>query len=281
MKKKNTENPVARLFKFGCPAIAAVLLVLLSLPLYAGYSISPNASINDTIPPVKNKIQKIAGQVQLLGDSLPKPPVFKIQNIGELKKQTANLRLMKPLPVTVQPVALPNTGNAAYKSGTGVTLNPLGMRHMVTKSVLFLYNVAYSSTIAVHIKNNTPFSIWQTYNVPAGASVLNRPLLFATASFNDLPTNPHTYLLTLGTSAASSITRISIFNNDYTSSIVFEGDDLIKNEASSEIRLLFGYDKIVKGTYGTYGMTIRIEYKSPNPGGYSTWFNHIQLLQLD
>ncbi|MBK6938493.1 MAG: hypothetical protein IPH18_17795 [Chitinophagaceae bacterium] len=81
MKKKNTENPVARLFKFGCPAIAAVLLVLLSLPLYAGYSISPNASINDTIPPVKNKIQKIAGQVQLLGDSLPKPPVFKIQNI--------------------------------------------------------------------------------------------------------------------------------------------------------------------------------------------------------
>lgn len=235
--------------------------------------------LTDTLKPILPRLSKTPDLPRnQLTDTAIKPPVFKILSLNDLKKDIGGFKLV-PLPVPVQPAAKLNTGNAAYKTGNGVVLTALNSIH-TTLSKLQLLNVNYNYTIAYDIKRNAHFQVGQQVN-SQGNSLIGKKILFVQAFFNDLPTAPHTYLLTLGTSVDTDHTKITVFNGDLSDIQVFENTKLVSNEATSEIRILFTYANIKLGTNGGYGLNVKVEYTSDMENSLYVIFDHIQLVQLD
>lgn len=191
---------------------------------------------------------------------------------------------MKPIKKVLNPLVtapMPNAGNDAYKNGSGVVLSPLNATHSPTMSLLTIYNLTYSWAIASYIRNNIPFSVYQIVNAPQGVSIANKLFTFLYARYKDLPTGVHTYLLTLGTSVSADQTKIAIYNSDRSSYAEFEGSDFVYNPGANEIRLLFSFGDIIRGSDGSYQLDIIVSHKSKSSTNVYAYFNHLQLVQID
>jgi len=162
-----------------------------------------------------------------------------------------------------------NPGNPAYTTGNGVVLDPLNIQDSASKSCLYLSGIAYGPFEYEQIKTRTsiPFTIF-VGSYPNGE---------ITAEFKDLPTSPHMYLLTLGSTADVTNTKITIYGSRSDPGTTFDLEKLVTITESSEIRLLFTFNSILDNQFS---LTVKVDFTYPEVNK-EIFFNYLQIKQLD
>jgi hypothetical protein len=238
-----------------------IFLIGMGIPAISSAQVKPVLKIKDVR---KSVIQAPVNQNQ---------PAFFVKSAEVLRTEVSQFT---PVVVATPPESTPaptNLGSPAYKTNNGVVLDALNPYHPVTRSLVDIRGTDYSREIPEAIKNNTaPVIVQDPTPLDFGGYHIR-------ASFNDISSSTHTYLLTLGTNATPDITTITV--NTYGYSHVFEKGDLVHNPATSEIRLLFTFNAATDplGVATTdFKLYVSINY---SPETNYVLFHHIQLVQID
>lgn len=225
-------------------------------------------------------------------NSISLPASISIKNITQLKENLPMDKLVTFI-APVDNTQHTNIGNPVYKAGSGVVLDAASPRDPVTGSVMCLWGVTFNPVIIDQVNNKNPF--WLVHWI-TNRSETPENITSVAAYFQDMPTSPHLFMLTLGTTVRTDETTITIVSgydnrgNPFTQTI--SGDRLIRVPGSLETKVLFttnatycpslAYDIPEFGdNFSTnYALLVLIYYKVLPP--YSCpLFHHIQLVQLD
>ena len=204
----------------------------------------------------------------------PEPPDFPVTTISQLRGlQTGLVRVqvrrpaagdLPRLPRSVQAVE-PNLGNPAYSEGSGVVLDVMHPYHEASGSTLVVRGVAWNERVRREVLAADP-------NTSFVIGVHTARQLIANAYFSQLPSAAHTYMLTIGTSANTSQTRVRIGGSFLSPS------ELVASPATSEVRALFTYE--AGGDDNRVMVLVQVSPSDP-VNGVLISFPHVQLAQVD
>jgi hypothetical protein len=244
--------------------VVCVGLCLTGLSLAAKIG-APTARVG-TVPP-RTDVAGLSPQ--------PEPPDFPVMSVQQLRGEQAGLariqvrspgRLVLP-PIAAAPLqqVKPGARRPAYAEGSGVVLDVTHPFHEATESRLVVRGVVWDERVRREVLAADPDT-----SFVIGMHEPNQ--LVAGAYFSYLPSAAHTYMVTVGTSAAASQICLRIGGNDLSSG------DLFPSPATCEVRALFTYEA---GSCGNH-LTVLVQI-SPSTSSTSEQvrFHHVQLAQLD
>ncbi|UCH34355.1 MAG: hypothetical protein JSV65_17795 [Armatimonadota bacterium] len=202
-----------------------------------------------------------------------KLPKFRVMSVQQLKSAQSGLarvavrgpgRAIGEIAGMAMERVESGTASPAYASGSGVVLRPLRPYDEESGSTLILRGVAWNERVRRQVMagdTDVSFSL-----------ALASPWLTGTnAYFQRLPSGPHTYILTIGTTAAVDRMRVRVGDRFLLPS------QLVAGPAASGVRALFTYEPSGPDNY----LLVIVQYL-PGEGTEShVDFHHIQLVQLD
>jgi hypothetical protein len=223
-------------------------------------------TLNPTAKPITMKAMPLTAKFQVMSVSQLKAAKV----MGNVAQTTGGLapgiRIVKPISQT----AISALASLAYSSGNGVALNAVNLLDKTTGSTLQLQGVQWDDATRQRIVGGDPtVSQW----VPNSDTPYWSGYVGAQATFKNLPSGKHTYVLTLGTTADPRFVAITVSYPVF----FFPTDKLTVNPATSEIRCFF------VGEYkDEMSVNVAFWYSQQGINEYlETHFHHLQLAVLD
>lgn len=215
-------------------------------------------------------------------------PVSLNCKVNSVKESQAKATNLSPVGLTnITELLTTNSGSPAYTNGNGVVLDALNAHDAQTGSVLFLAGVEYNSVLFDQIKNNQSATIKQ--------KIYGSDYYVLAAVFENMPTSPHLFLLTIGSSYNLDKTFVYV-SDGYCNFTEVPKDRIVPAPESSEFQILISGNAVYDPEVGTdyqliywFGNTFKtrfpfivvVAYDICGSCSYESYFHHIQLVQIN